>query len=148
MSNADGTKSGALRSVLVVIGSVVAGSVVMLAVQSANYVLFPPPEGLDYNDPEQLEQIVDAMPPAALWMLELSYALGCLVAGVVAAAAVRGRRLTLALIVGCIFTLLGFVNLAQFPAPLWLAVLTTLTYVPATLAGSLAFSRIRPEPGT
>jgi hypothetical protein len=66
MSKAAGMKPGALRSVLVVIGSVVAGSVVMLAVQSANYLLFPSPEGLDYNDPEQLEQIVDAIPLAAL----------------------------------------------------------------------------------
>jgi hypothetical protein len=116
-------------------------------VQSANYQLFPPPAGLDYNDPKQLEQIVDAMPLAALWMLELSYALGCFVAGVVTAAGGRGRRVTLAAIVGGIFTVLGFVNLAQFPAPIWLAVLTTITYVPATVAGSLVFSRLRQKPG-
>lgn len=145
MSDVTGMKPDAPRSVLVVIGSVVAGSIVMFAVQSVNYLLFPPPEGLDYNAPEQ---IVDAMPLAALWMLELSYALGCFAAGVVTAAGARGRRVTLAMVVGGIFTLLGFVNLAQFPAPLWLAVLTTLTYVPATVAGSLAFSRLRPAPAT
>jgi hypothetical protein len=147
MSSAEGKKTGVLRGILVVIGSVVLGSLVMFAVQSANYVLFPPPAGLDYNDPKQLQQIVDAMPLAALWMLELSYALGCLVEGVVTAVGARGRRLTLALIVGGIFTVLGFVNLTQFPAPLWLAVVTTVTYVPATLAGSLAFSRLLSKPG-
>jgi predicted Kef-type K+ transport protein len=85
------------------------------------------------------------MPLGALWMLELSYALGCLTAGVVTAAGARERRLTLALVVGGIFTVLGFVNLTQFPAPLWLAVVTTVTYVPATLVGALSFSRLRPE---
>jgi len=143
MSDATGMKPGALRSVLVVVGSVVAGSIVMFAVQAANYAMFPPPEGLDYNDPKQLEQIVDAMPLTALWMLELSYALGCLVAGAVTAVGARGRRVPLALFVGAIFTVMGFVNLAQFPAPTWLAVLTTLTYVPATLVGSSVASRLR-----
>ena len=146
MSSVQPTNPGVLRCALVVLGSFVAGSVVVSAVQAVNYALFPPPEGLDYRDPKQLERIVDAMPQGALWMLELSYALGSFVAGVVTAASVRGRRLTIAMIVGGIFTVLGFVNLTQFPAPLWLAVLTTLTYVPATLAGSLAFARLR-RPG-
>jgi hypothetical protein len=148
MSSAEGKRPGVLRGILVVIGSVVLGSVVMFAVQSANYVLFPPPAGLDYTDPKQLQQIVDAMPLAALWMLELSYVLGCFAAGAVTGIWAPGRRLALALVVGGIFTVLGFVNLTQFPAPLWLAVVTTLTYVPASLAGSLAFSRVRFTPDT
>jgi hypothetical protein len=41
MSSAEGKKTGVLRGILVVIGSVVLGSVVMFAVQSANYVVLP-----------------------------------------------------------------------------------------------------------
>lgn len=143
MSREASGKTGALRGTLVGLGSVILGSVVMSAVQLANYVTFPPPDGLDFNDPQQLEQIVDAMPVAVLWMLELSCALGSFAAGVVTALGAPGRRLTVALLVGAAFTLLGFVNLAQFPAPLWLAVVTTLTYVPATLAGVFVVGRLR-----
>lgn len=133
----------ALRSALAVLGSIVVGAGVMFAVQAANFALFPPPAGLDYDDPEQLRQIVDAMPPAALWMLESSYVLGCVAAGVVLAASTRGRTRGRAVVVGGIFTLLGVVNLTQFPAPLWLAVLSTLTYLPATLLGAWSAARWR-----
>ena len=140
-SPAANSKPGFLRSILSVVASVVAGSAVMMAVQAANYALLPPPDGLDHNDPGQLQQIVDSLPPAALWLLALSYLLGCLVAGVVLAVGVRSRVMMHALVTGGIFTLLGFVNLTQFPAPLWLAVLTTLTYLPATVVGARVISR-------
>lgn len=123
----------------------VAGSLVMMVIQAVNYLLFPPPPGLDFNDPSQLPAIVAAMPLTALLLVELSYALGCLVAGMVLAWVVPERERRYPLGLGLVFTALGFVNLTQFPAPLWLAVLTTITYVPGVFVGVFVIRRLRPQ---
>lgn len=50
-------------------------------------------------------------------------------------------------IVGAAFTLAGFANLASLPHPLWFAVLSTVTYVPAALAGVWVVGRWRGRTG-
>ncbi|MEM9072139.1 MAG: hypothetical protein AAGE52_26775 [Myxococcota bacterium] len=115
----------------VLAGAVLAGLasafVVIAGVQWLNFVLFPPPEGTNFDDPAQVEAILESLPVAALLMLELSYALGSIVGGAVAGWVHSGRA---ALVVGGVLTLLGVLNLRSIPHPLWLAVLTTVTYLP------------------
>lgn len=125
-----------LRPILVALLALVVGAIGIGLVQGLNFVLFPPPPGLDFNDPVQLEAIMEQMPLGALLMVELSYALGCLLAGAVVGRLAGPHRMTVAGVVGLLYTLAGFANLASVPTPLWLAVLTTVTYIPACLLGA------------
>ncbi len=124
-----------LRSSLAVTGAFVVGLVVMTVTQMANMALFPPPPGFDFNDPDALAKLMAVIPLGALLGVELSYALAGLAAGAVVAAISKWKPMVLASIVGGAFTLAGFANLASLPHPLWFAVLSTATYVPAALAG-------------
>ncbi len=100
--------------------------------------LFPPPPGFDFNDPDALAKLLAVIPLGALLVVELSYALAGLAAGVVVGAIARWKPMVIASIVGVLFTMAGFANLASLPHPMWFAVLSTVTYVPAALAGASA----------
>lgn len=69
-------------------------------------------------------------------MLELSYFVGSLGAGILIAIFVKRGRLIYVLIVGGLLTIAGFFNLASVPHPLWLAIVTSLTYLPVAYLGS------------
>ncbi len=118
------------------VGSVAAGLVVSIvvigAVQWTNFLIYPPPDNVNFEDPAQVESVIANLPLGAFVMLELSYALGSFVGGLVAA---RIHTMRSALVVGVVLTVLGVVNLMNVPHPLWLAVVTTLTYVPCAGVG-------------
>ncbi len=132
-----------VRVLLAVIAGLVLGGVVVAAVQSLNYLLFPAPPGLDPHKPEDLAKLMAQIPLAALLMVELSYVAGSLVAGFVAGKIAARRPALVALILGVALTGFNLLNLAQIPHPLWMALLTTATFLPLTwLGGRLAAPRV------
>ncbi|MEY3214296.1 MAG: hypothetical protein RIT28_4777 [Pseudomonadota bacterium] len=127
-----------LRAVLSTLLAVVLGSVLIGIVQSVGHGLFPLSGALDPNDPEAMAKIIGSAPLGALLMVELAYVVGCAFAGAVVVRLAPGFGLRLPVIVGALFTLAGFLNLAAIPHPLWFAVLTTVTYLPMSLLGAKA----------
>jgi hypothetical protein len=124
-----------VRNIAAWFGGLVAGAVVIGLVQGANMSLFPPPAGTDLNDPAQLAALMATIPLGALIGVELSYALGCTFAGYLVGRIASSHHQPLAISVGLLFTLAGAANLMAIPHPVWFAVLTTLTYVPAAFLG-------------
>lgn len=128
-----------LRNLIAAIAGVIAGIVVISFVQWLSHLLVPLPPGFDSADPEALARLVAEMPPLAFVLLELSYVAGALCSGFLAARLARTRPMALALIMGAVFTLFNIANQIQIPHPAWLAVLTTITFLPlAWLGGRMA----------
>jgi hypothetical protein len=127
-----------LRALFSTLLAVVIGSVLISLVQSLGHALFPFPGELDLNDPEALAKVIAEAPLGALLMVELGYVVGCFAAGAVVVRLAPGFGLRLPVIVGALFTLAGFMNMAAIPHPLWFAALTTLTYLPMSLLGAKA----------
>jgi hypothetical protein len=127
-----------LRAVLSTLVSFIFGGVVIAAVQAVGHQLYPLPPGLDVNNPSALAASIAEAPAGALWMVELGYVLGSFAAGAAIRRLAPGRGARLPLIIGALFTLAGFMNLAAIPHPLWFAVLTTVTYIPMSLLGAKA----------
>ena len=125
-----------LRRIAACAAGLAAGVVLIMAVQALSARLYPPPPGLDLTDRAALADLVRQMPVGALLMVELSYAVGSLAAGMAVRMASRDRPYVLAAIVGTFLTVAGFVNLAAIPHPVWFAVVTTATYVPCAVLGA------------
>jgi len=125
-----------LRNLIAVLLSVAAGVVLIFGVQSLNYQLFPPPAGLDYHDPVQLAQIMESIPLAALLMIELSYIVGSLGAGLTPAKLPGSHHRLLALGVGVFFTIADVYNIMTIPQPIWLSILTLVTFIPMVWLGA------------
>jgi len=133
-----------LRNVLVVVGAAVVCTVVISLVQAVGHNLFPPPPGMDVNDPASIAAHLAQIPLGALLMVEAAYAAGSLGAGWVVGRFAAGRPYRLAGGVGALFTALNVWNLVQIPHPLWMAVLTMVTFIPLALLG--ARLALRPAP--
>ncbi len=111
----------------------------IMAVQALSIRLYPPPTGVDFADPEALARLMDQLPIGSLLMVELSYIAGSLGGGIAVSLVMRNREYRLAAIVGALLTVAGFANLAAIPHPTWFAVVTTITYIPCSLLGALAW---------
>ena len=136
-----------MRIWLVRLGAVGAGLVVsfmlITLVQALSVRIFPPPPGLDPNDPAALARFMQQLPLGALLLVALSYAVGSVGGGVGVGLVARQAAYGLAAVVGGLLTIAGFANLAAIPHPAWFAVVTTLTYVPCTLLGAYAVAQWR-----
>jgi hypothetical protein len=112
-----------------------------MLVETLKLKLYPPPPGIDYDDPEQLAEMMRSMPIGALLMVELAYVLGSLTGGFVSAKIAETRASAVALGVGGVLTLAGFATLAMAPHPIWFAILSTLTYMPLAWLGAKLATR-------
>ena len=87
------------------------------------------------------------MPLAAFLGVELSYVAGSLVAGAVLGWLARSHILRLAIALGVFLTLMNFMNLTQVPHPTWMAVLTTITFLPLTWLAARWMAKRRARAG-
>lgn len=117
-----------LRIVLGVVAGFVAGFAIVFAVESAGHMMFPPPEGVNFTDPEELAAAVSQIPFEGFVAVLTAYFLGAL-GGASTANLVAGRRRLAGWIVSGIILAAVVANLLTIPHPGWFA--------PAALAVSL-----------
>ena len=90
----------------VLVGLGVGMAVNMALIQLNSTVLYPAPEGMDMNDPEQLQAYMDTLPAAAFLVVMAAHLGQALIGGWLAACLAVKRPVLLALIVGA-FTMVG-----------------------------------------
>src|SRR5690242_13552603 len=129
-------KNPIVRNTSAVFAGLLASVVGIMLVEMLKMTLYPAPPGIDWDDPEQLAEVMRTMPLGGYLMVELAYALGSLAGGFVTAKVAESRQIALALGVGGLLTLAGFANLAMAPHPIWFEILSTLTFVPVAWLGA------------
>lgn len=133
-----------LRSILAGVAGVVAGGVVVFALESLGHVVFPLPEGLEI-DPTSMESIRAAAPqiPAINKLaVVIAWFGGAVAAGWTASLVARSRDLLIPLICGGFLMLGGLVNLINIPSPIWMWVLGLAAFLPGAWLGT----RLPPNP--
>jgi hypothetical protein len=115
-----------LRDILAgVAGIAVAVAIVMLA-EELNHVVYPPPPGLDLNDPESMRAAVAQLPFAALLMLMGGWVLATFVGAVLADRIGTAKAWIYPTIVGLVMFAGTAANLILIPHPLWFSILALL----------------------
>ena len=132
-----------LARLAAVVAGLVVSVVLISAVHAISVRLYPPPPGMDANDPAAIARFMQQLPIGALLLVALSYAVGSLGGGVAVGLVARRAAYGLAAVLGGLLTIAGFMNLAAIPHPVWFAVVTTMTYVPCTLLGTYAAAQWR-----
>ncbi|MGF1468518.1 MAG: hypothetical protein ACFCGT_20530 [Sandaracinaceae bacterium] len=136
-----------LRPFLVGVLGLLVSWVVITLVQYLNITLYPLGPDVDLDDPAALAEAIRDLPLGAYVLLELSYVLGSLAGGFVVGRAGGRSRRWIALGLGAVLTAFGVQNVVAIPHPLWLAVLTLVTFVPMTWLGArLGAPTSRPAP--
>ena len=127
-----------VRSVLAVLGGMLAAFVVIALVQVVGMIVYPPPAGLNPQDREAFKAVVANLPRGALLCVLLAYATGSVVGGWVAARFVPRAKLMHAMIVGAFLLGAGIVNLMMIPQPSWFSASAVAIYLLGAWSGGRA----------
>jgi hypothetical protein len=126
--------------VLGVVAGIVTAIVCVIAIEAVCHMLFPPPPGINLEDPADLARLMDVMPTAALAIVAAGWFVGSLAGAAVANAAARqsnpGWIVALVMIAGAVWTMV------TIPHPLWMwAAGLLLPLVAAWLAQRMVMAR-------
>jgi hypothetical protein len=117
----------------------IAGAALNMGILYAGMWLLPPPEGVDINRVETINENIHRYSLLDMAVPFLAHALGTLLGAFVGAsiALTPNSRRRVALLIGCIFLLGGLEAIRMIPnAPLWFDILDlTVAYIPMSIIG-------------
>ncbi|MFQ5738189.1 MAG: hypothetical protein ACE5JX_04210 [Acidobacteriota bacterium] len=123
-----------LRSFFAVLLGVVLGGLFFKGVVETGHFIYP---GLDSSEVVFLQRAVEAAPAGALLVVLLAWGVGSLGGGWLAARLASRARVFHALTVGGLLMVVGILNLARIPYPLWFSILGLLVFLPSSYLGAL-----------
>lgn len=105
----------------VLLGLLVASGTVML-VEWLGHQVYPPPPGLDFQDPVSLRQYTSSMPLGAFLFVLSGWLLGTITGGLAACFVAREKPLVFASIIGAVMLAATIANLMMIPHPTWFSI--------------------------
>lgn len=107
-----------MKIVLGIVAGVVIAFACIMGVEMLDHMLYPPPPGMDFNDPAQLARLMHMMPTAAIAIVALGWFIAAWIGGwaanAIAKRAVAGWVVALLIVAGAV------VNLMAIPHPAWM----------------------------
>jgi hypothetical protein len=135
------------RTILGMVVGLVTMWLTVTALEFLGLAMFPPPAGLNPQNPEHLQMIIAASPLGALVMLVLAWAAGAFVGGWIAARIARHTRA--AAVAVALFVMAGVAGMVVLVPdhPRWVSTLGFLLPIPvALIAAKLAGRREKTLP--
>lgn len=123
------------RGVLAVIGGVALAFAITFLVEGVNGMIYPPPPGTDFADPESVKAAMAIMPKAALAVVLGGWFLAALSGSWLAAKLARPAGWP-PLTVGILLLAAAVMNMYLFPHPLWFWIIGIAIYPVATWLGA------------
>lgn len=108
-----------LRNIGATIAGVLAGGLVVAAIEGISSSVYPAPPELDLNDPEQLAEFVSTLPVGAFLFVLVAWAAGSAAAAAVGRRFAWQRRLVPGAIAAGVLLAGAVANLFLIPHPLW-----------------------------
>jgi hypothetical protein len=127
-----------IRSVLAVIAGMLVAFVLIFVVQGIGIRVYPPPPGMSPVDPESFKAMRMQVPVRSLLFVLLSYTVGSLAGGWVAARFAPSGKMTHAMILAALLFGAGLMNLMTIPHPAWFWVASSAIYWLAAWSGARA----------
>jgi len=116
-----------LRPILGTLAGVFVGVIVVALIESFGHVIFPPPEGVNLKNPDELNAIMDTIPLGAKVSVLVAWGAGVF-AGAVTALLIAKSETWPAWAVSAVLLAGGFYTMVTIPHPIWMifgAVLVT-----------------------
>ncbi|MBL8958297.1 MAG: hypothetical protein JNJ98_00470 [Gemmatimonadetes bacterium] len=131
-----------VRNIVSVGAGVFVGVILLVVLQAANGMAFPPPPGTDPNDPESMRRAMAAMTTPAYVGLIAGYLIATTVACTLAARLAGTDPSRRARLVGLAFIVAGIMNFRAIPHPGWVVVATLAAFVSAMVLGPRLAGRV------
>ena len=124
-----------VKSIFAVLVGVIGGAIVIWLVEMLGHAIVPPPDGMDFMDPESIRERMKELPLLAFIMVLTAYAAGSFAGGLLASGIADKMKIRHALIAGVLLQLMGIINLILVPHPLWFTIISLLLYLPMAYLG-------------
>ena len=129
--------SSILRFVLGVVAGTVVMFLVIMGIEFAGHMIYPPPPGIDPSNINDVARMMAAAPAGALAFVVLAWVVGAFAGGFVAAKISRTWPRTAAIVTGLVVLAGVVAMIQQVPGhPTWMAILGLILPVPAALLGA------------
>lgn len=131
-----------VRGLVAVVAGLVAAFAVVFVCEGLGHMFYPPPPGLDINNPDDQKRMMEVIPTGAKVAVVIAWFLGTLAGSLVAVKI--GQRPLYAWVIAGITILLSIVTTMMFPHPVWMIVAAVvLPVLAAVLAIRLGRPRVR-----
>lgn len=135
-----------MRNVLGIVAGLVAGIVLIYALEMIGHVVFPVLGDFDTSNPEEIARLVSELPLGSLLSVVAAWFVGTLGAAFVATKVGQETTMLSATVIGGVLALLGVVNFFMLPHPLWMVVAGLIAFAAgAYLGGTLALGKTSEE---
>ena len=134
--------------VAVVVGLIVGMAFNMCVVILNTAVLYPVPEGYDWNDSEMVADYFAGLPVTAFLIVIVAHIGQAFFGGLVAAAISRNAVMVVAMIVGVLSMFAGIANMMSMPLPAWMWIELPLYLLAAYVAAQIVLARRSAAPET
>lgn len=128
---------------IAVIGGLILGSIVNMALVSLGGELIPPPVGADVSSMEGLTEAMAQYEPKHFLFPFLAHALGTLAGALFAVIVATSHKLSMALVIGAVFLAGGTYMVFLLPSPLWFNVIDLIfAYMPMSLIAYKLYTKL------
>lgn len=118
-----------MRRVLGIIAGLVTGFILIYGLEYVSHLIFPPPEGIDMMNREEIARIMDQISLGGLISVVVAWFFGTLGAAFVATRVGQETTMISAYIIGAIELTFGIFNFLAIPHPTWMVVAGGLAFV-------------------
>lgn len=129
-----------LRAILGAIAGIVAGAITTAAVEFAGHLVYPPPPGLDLNDPATLKTLIASIPTGAKVAVLIAWAAGVFVGSAVAVL-IAQRQSWPAWVAATVLFGAALATMVQIPHPDWMVLGATLLTLASAIAAAYIWAR-------
>ena len=130
-----------MRNILAVLVGMIVGMGINMAFLFLNVALHPMPSGVTFEDAEGMVDYISTLPLQAFFLVLVAHLGQAFVGGWVAARISANHPMAVALIVGSLSLLGGFLNMMQLPHPWWMWIEIPFYLVVARVAANLEIQR-------
>ena len=129
-----------IRSTLAGVAGLAISVLIVMVNERIGHMIYPPPEGLDFSDPDVTRPYLASLPAWALLQLIVGWMLGVFAGILVASAIGNAKPLIYAVIIGGLILAATIANLILIPHPMWFNVIG-----PAAILASAWYAKIIAE---
>jgi hypothetical protein len=129
-----------MRDILAVLVGWIVGMAVNMGFVFLNVALHPMPDGVTFNDKEGFAAYIETLPLMAFLIILVAHLGQAFFGGLAAAKISKKRPTTVAMIIGVLSLIGGYINMQSIPLPTWMWIEMPLYLVFAWLAAYLVIA--------
>jgi len=121
------------RNIAAMIAGIVTAFVTIMLIDKIGHMIYPPPEGLDFTDPDALRPYFATLPIGAFLFILASSVVAAFIGTLIACYIGTANATLFGAVVGGIVLAATIANFIAVPHPLWLSLATLIGIVASTL---------------